>query len=113
MKKRIIFFLLSWILIVGFRGDEILGENIRNVILISWDGVQRNHMQELLKAGKLPNLSQLIKEGALTEIYIHPFIKYNSEDKKPTPVIYPLRTTAKDEIYYEQAVTDAGHARMC
>ena len=111
MKKGVIFFLLNWVLIVGFRGDEVLGKDIRNVILISWDGVQRNHMQELLKAGKLPNLSQLIKEGSFTEVYIHPFIKYNPQDEKPT-LILPLQITPEDEIYYEQAVTDAGHARM-
>lgn len=41
---------------------------VKNVILISWDGVQRNHLRELLDAGRLPNLTSLIKEGTIVEI---------------------------------------------
>lgn len=33
------------------------------VILIVWDGAQRDHLNELLAAGKLPNLQGLINEG--------------------------------------------------
>ena len=43
-------------------------KEIKNVILIGWDGAQRNHMYELLDDGKLPYLSELIKEGSLVEI---------------------------------------------
>lgn len=43
-------------------------EPIRNTILISWDGVQRAHLRELLEAGQLPNLSKLIEEGTIVEI---------------------------------------------
>jgi len=33
------------------------------VILLVWDGAQRNHLNELLAAGKLPNLQKLINQG--------------------------------------------------
>jgi predicted AlkP superfamily pyrophosphatase or phosphodiesterase len=41
-----------------------------NVILIGWDGAQRNHVKEMLANGKLPNLKQLAKEGTLVNIDI-------------------------------------------
>lgn len=43
-------------------------EPVKNAILISWDGVQREHLRELLEAGKLPNLKALIDEGTIVEI---------------------------------------------
>ncbi len=42
----------------------------RNVILIGWDGAQRNHVKECLSRGELPNLKQLASEGALVAIDI-------------------------------------------
>jgi hypothetical protein len=42
----------------------------RNVILIGWDGAQRNHVKESLKRGELPNLQQLSSEGTLVAIDI-------------------------------------------
>jgi len=41
---------------------------IKNAILISWDGVQRDHLRELLDTGRLPNLKSLIEEGTIVEI---------------------------------------------
>ena len=35
----------------------------RNAILFSWDGAQRDHVNECLKRGELPNLAKLIAEG--------------------------------------------------
>lgn len=43
-------------------------ERPRNVILIGWDGAQRNHVKESLENGKLPNLRRLSSEGALVAI---------------------------------------------
>ncbi len=40
----------------------------RNIILIGWDGAQRNHVKECLRRGDLPNLQQLISEGAIVDI---------------------------------------------
>ena len=42
----------------------------RNVILISWDGLDRSVLKELLEADKLPNVAALIKEGSLQEIEV-------------------------------------------
>ncbi|TET33364.1 MAG: hypothetical protein E3J72_16890 [Planctomycetota bacterium] len=42
----------------------------RNAILLSWDGVQRNHLKECLYRKELPNLAKLIEEGTITEIYL-------------------------------------------
>lgn len=41
---------------------------VSNAILISWDGVQRSLLRELLDAGRLPNLQALAGEGAIVEI---------------------------------------------
>lgn len=43
-------------------------EPIKNAVLISWDGVQRDHLRELLDAGQLPNLKALIAEGTIVGI---------------------------------------------
>jgi hypothetical protein len=42
----------------------------RNIILVGWDGAQRNHVKECLKRGDLPNLQQLISEGTIVDIDI-------------------------------------------
>ena len=42
----------------------------KNVILFSWDGVQREHMKECMSRNELPNLAALIKEGTLVDIDI-------------------------------------------
>jgi len=41
-----------------------------NVILISWDGVQREHLYNMLEEGKLPNLQSLIWEGGVADITV-------------------------------------------
>jgi hypothetical protein len=42
----------------------------KNIILIGWDGAQRNHIKEALAANQLPNLKQLSLEGKLVSIDI-------------------------------------------
>ena len=42
----------------------------RNIILIGWDGAQRNHVKECLGRRELPNLKKLSSEGALVAIDI-------------------------------------------
>jgi len=46
----------------------------QNIILISWDGLDRSVVEELLNNNRLPNLAALIKEGSFKEIEIkgHP-----------------------------------------
>jgi len=42
----------------------------RNAILISWDGLDRSVVKELLKDEKLPNLAALVKAGSLQDIQV-------------------------------------------
>jgi hypothetical protein len=46
------------------------GGDFKRIILIGWDGVQRNHMKELLGSGRLPNLKKFIDRGLLIDIDI-------------------------------------------
>ncbi len=43
----------------------------RNIILIGWDGAQRNHVDECLSRGELPNLKGLASDGNLVAIDIY------------------------------------------
>ncbi len=43
----------------------------RNIVLIGWDGAQREHVKEAMARGELPNLQQLGAEGALVAIDIY------------------------------------------
>jgi Type I phosphodiesterase / nucleotide pyrophosphatase len=45
-------------------------EEVKNVILIGWDGVQRNHLFELLNRGLLPNLQSLIDDGRIVNVTV-------------------------------------------
>jgi predicted AlkP superfamily pyrophosphatase or phosphodiesterase len=42
----------------------------QNVILIGWDGAQRDHVNEMLKLKKLPNLQRLMDQGTYIKIDI-------------------------------------------
>jgi hypothetical protein len=42
----------------------------RNIILIGWDGAQREHVKECLARGELPNLKALAAEGKMVDIDI-------------------------------------------
>jgi arylsulfatase A-like enzyme len=44
------------------------GKPVKNIIVIGWDGAQRNHTKELLDKGELPTLAALTKEGKLADI---------------------------------------------
>lgn len=41
-----------------------------NVVLIGWDGAQRDHVKEMIARGEVPNLIALAKEGSLVDIGI-------------------------------------------
>ena len=43
-------------------------EHPRNVILIGWDGAQREHVEQCLSRGELPNLKKLIDQGKYVKI---------------------------------------------
>ncbi len=42
----------------------------KRIILIGWDGVQRDHLNELLTKGRLPNLKKFISNGVFLNIDI-------------------------------------------
>jgi len=39
-----------------------------NVVLIGWDGCQRDHLKEMIARSEVPNLMALAKEGALVDV---------------------------------------------
>jgi hypothetical protein len=73
MKKRMIWttaLLLAALSAAGLEGQWRGRSRPRNVILVGWDGVQRNHLKEALGRGELPHLDRLAAEGALVAIDI-------------------------------------------
>lgn len=74
MKKTKIFFLLiiSLVLLLNAKISSPSQAAVANkVILMVWDGTQRNHLNELLTTGKLPNLQNLINEGTMRDMVIN------------------------------------------
>ena len=49
------------ILYVGYVSGWKEGQEFKNVVLIGWDGVQREHLYEMLEGGALPNLTELVQ----------------------------------------------------
>lgn len=47
----------------AFNAETALEKNFENVVLIGWDGCDRNRVSELLSAGHLPYLQALAKDG--------------------------------------------------
>jgi len=43
-------------------------KDIKNIILIGWDGAQRDHVKEMIARNELPNLVSLSKEGKMIDI---------------------------------------------
>ena len=39
-----------------------------NIVLVGWDGAQRDHLKEMIGRGEVPNLMVLAKEGTLVDI---------------------------------------------
>jgi len=67
----------SWLLIVSLAigivpvaGAQKEAETPRNIVLVGWDGAQRNHIYECLGRGELPTIKKLASEGALVDIDI-------------------------------------------
>jgi arylsulfatase A-like enzyme len=69
---KILFALLAVLFVLG--SSRLPAQNAppvpRNVILISWDGVDRAVLRELLVAKRLPNLAALFAEGSLQEMEV-------------------------------------------
>ncbi len=70
--KRILVWLLL-LLAAGWLGAvaaQAPTEQIDSVVLISWDGVQRTHLADLLAQGRLPVLTGLIAAGAFVPLQV-------------------------------------------
>lgn len=80
----------------------------KNVILISYDGVRKGRILELLAAGSLPALTAITGAGTTADVLNQPFLKKNGIY---TPIDYPNIVDA-DTIFLNHAVTDSGHARI-
>jgi len=77
-----------------------------NVILVSIDAARTGRVIEMLQAGQLPNMQRVLQSGGFrSEIVISPFT-VNGVPKAPGDIL------PEDIAYFEQAVTDPGHARM-
>jgi hypothetical protein len=48
--------------------DLAKNDSPRNIILIGWDGAQRNHVKDCLEKGELPNLKKLSEDGTMVDI---------------------------------------------
>ncbi|MBN1815962.1 MAG: alkaline phosphatase family protein [Sedimentisphaerales bacterium] len=68
MSKRVIFACLAVIIVGSGFGFAQQSRIPKNVILIGWDGAQREHVQQCLDRKELPNLQRLIDQGTMVEI---------------------------------------------
>jgi hypothetical protein len=59
--------LLTLLLILPAQAEGT-GKEVKNIVLIGWDGAGRDRIMELLEKGELPNLKALIREGRLLDI---------------------------------------------
>lgn len=50
--------------------DRTVPPSERSAVLLSWDGVGREQLRELLAASRLPGLSELIRGGSLVDITV-------------------------------------------
>jgi hypothetical protein len=63
--------LLAALVLAGAQSRQTASaQGVRHVILIGWDGAQREHVRECLQRGELPNLAKLASEGKLVAIDI-------------------------------------------
>jgi hypothetical protein len=76
-ERRDVLVVLSWIVLLLLTlavpvGGQAQGtqDPPRNIILIGWDGAQRDHVKECLGRGELPHLRQLSHEGTIVAIDI-------------------------------------------
>lgn len=65
--KSTLLSILSLLMILPIQSPA-LGKEIKNIVVIGWDGAGRVRTKQLLEKGDLPNLAALIKEGKLLDI---------------------------------------------
>lgn len=62
------FISLLTVFIIVLASSAFAADNASNVILMGWDAAHRDHVQALLKEGKLPNLKKLVDEGTFVNV---------------------------------------------
>lgn len=70
LRFAILILTLAALCVPAFSFNPATPPNQRNAILFSWDGVQRDHLNECLSRNELPNLAALIAEGSMVKIDI-------------------------------------------
>ncbi len=69
LKKLVLLAAIILIFILSFSSNGGLQKQLPlNILLIGWDGAQREHVKEMIEANEVPNLMALAKEGALVDI---------------------------------------------
>lgn len=63
---RLVFVILLFSMLMA--PSAYAGEDAPNLILVSFDGYQRNHLWEQLDAGEMPNLERLMETGVYLEL---------------------------------------------
>ncbi|MCI0498115.1 MAG: alkaline phosphatase family protein [Planctomycetales bacterium] len=57
-----------WVICVCAGLSTVFAEPPTNIVVIGWDGAQRDHVKEMIAGNELPNLMALCKEGKLIDI---------------------------------------------
>ncbi|UCG57160.1 MAG: alkaline phosphatase family protein [Phycisphaerales bacterium] len=70
MSNRVVLWSIVIGLMASASGAALAVNQPQNIILFGWDGAQRNHVNECLARGELPNLQKLIDRGTCVEIDI-------------------------------------------
>lgn len=68
MNKNIVKSTLLALLLILPAQAQTAGMEIKNIVVIGWDGAERSRTKSLLEKGELPNLAALIKGGKLLDI---------------------------------------------
>lgn len=97
--RRAFIIALLWIIVIMSYPFLVSAETPKkpnNIILIGWDGTQREHLMELLTSGKLQNLQKLISEGSLVNTQV---ITGSTETKPGWAEILTGYSSDRMEIY--------------
>lgn len=75
MRNTVILLAMSGVLVLALLGSAQtrrpdMSAQVRNIILIGWDGAGREQVNECLRKGQLPNLARLVSEGNIVAIDI-------------------------------------------
>jgi hypothetical protein len=128
MKKSVLIILLPfifWGIATVHPPPATASDSITHVVLIGWDGVQREHLKESMARNELPHLAALVSEGALMAIDITTGATdtkagwaqiltgyapsktgvYSNRDYRPIPRGYTILERFEDRFGKDEAVT--------